>query len=334
MPHYTLPHDLQLECGERLRTPTVFYQTWGSPNADQSNVVWVCHALTANADVMDWWAGLFGPGCCFDAARHYIICANTLGSCYGSTEPLSAVPGTQAPYYYDFPLLTIRDMVAGHRALADHLGIERISVLIGGSIGGQQVLEWAIQEPERIRQIVPIATNAKHSPWGIAFNASQRMAIETDPTWGERQPNAGAEGMKVARSIALLSYRNYDTYDATQQTPDERITDYRAESYQRYQGEKLARRFNALSYHYLTRAMDSHDVGRGKGGAAAALQRIQARALVIGVANDLLFPVAEQELLAAHIPDATFDAIDSPYGHDGFLLETAQLTDCISRWLS
>ena len=140
--------------------------------------------------------------------------------------------------------------------------------------------------------------------------------------------------MKVARSIALLSYRNYDTYDATQQTPDERITDYRAESYQRYQGEKLARRFNALSYHYLSLAMDSHDVGRGRGGLAAALALIQARTLVIGVASDLLFPIREQQLLAEYIPDATLQTIDSPYGHDGFLLETKQLTECIAGWLN
>jgi homoserine O-acetyltransferase len=225
-------------------------------------------------------------------------------------------------------------MVKAHRLLADALGIDRIDLLVGGSLGGQQAIEWAIEEPERFRRLALIATNAQHSPWGIAFNESQRMAIASDPTWKTSTPRAGTEGLKAARAMALLSYRSYHAYHTAQSESDLLLPEtFRAASYQHHQGEKLARRFNAYSYNLLSRAMDSHCVGRGKNGNKQALQRITAHTLVVGIASDLLFPVSEQEYLAAHIPDANLVIIDSLYGHDGFLIETAQLSALLKLFL-
>jgi homoserine O-acetyltransferase len=206
---------------------------------------------------------------------------------------------------------------------------------IGGSMGGQQLLEWAIEAPELFEHIIPIATNAFHSPWGIAFNASQRMAIEADASWKEKKDDAATEGLKVARSVALLSYRHYDAYAKSQQeTSNDLPTMFRSESYQRYQGKKLADRFNAFSYFFLSKGMDSHNVGRSRASVEVALGTIKAKTLVIGISNDLLFPINEQEYLAAHIPGAHFKSLSSFYGHDGFLLEYTQLTEAIQGFLT
>lgn len=313
---------LLLENGNTLAGFHLAYHTYGTFDATRNNVVWVFHALTANSDAVSWWPGLVGPGKLFDPAQYFIVCVNMPGSCYGSVGPLEKRPGTDDLYYHAFPELTIRDMVHMYQVLRRHLGIERIHIGIGGSMGGQQLLEWAIEEPAVFEHIIPIATNAAHSAWGKAFNASQRWCIEQDTTWRSNHPDAGLEGMKVARSVALLSYRHYQTYDLFQSdeapfTPGR----YKAGTYQRYQGEKLARRFNAFSYHRLSSSMDSHHVGRGRQDAATALQRITARCLVIGIETDILFPLAEQAYLAQHIPGARLSAIHSLYGHDGFLLE-------------
>ncbi len=323
-----------LENGQSLPALDIAYQTWGRRAADDSNVVWVCHALTGNSDVFDWWAGLFGPGCLLDPERYFIVCANNLGSCYGTSGPLSVNPVSGKPYFHDFPEVTIRDMANAHELLRQHLGIKNIHLLIGGSQGGQQALEWAIGKPELSENLVLIATNAAHSPWGIAFNESQRLAIATDPTWRENTPAAGLEGMKTARGVALLSYRHYHTYSVSQQAPHNELTDnFPAASYQRYQGEKLARRFNAFSYWALSKAMDSHNVGRGRASVAAALASVQARTLVISLSSDLLFPPAEQEFIARHISGAGYVSIDSYYGHDGFLTETATLNNVLDVFL-
>jgi homoserine O-acetyltransferase len=215
-----------------------------------------------------------------------------------------------------------------------HLGIEKIHIGIGGSMGGQQLLEWAVEEPELFRYIFPIATNAQHSSWAIAFNASQRFCIETDATWKNIDPTAGLAGMKTARSVALLSYRSYDTYKLGQaEATNDKISQFNSESYQRYQGEKLANRFNAFSYYFLSKSMDSHNIGRGRDSVIAALRKIKARTLSIGIKSDLLFPVEEQEYLAAHIEDAKFRLIDSYYGHDGFLLEFEQIEKHITEFI-
>lgn len=324
----------ELESGQALSSLQIAYQTYGKLNINKDNVIWVCHALTANADVLEWWKGLFGENDLFNPAEHYIICANVLGSHYGTTSPLSTNQTTGLPYYLSFPEFTIRDLVSAHQLLASHLGIDNISVLIGGSLGGQQALEWAIEENSRIENLILMATNAVHSPWGIAFNESQRLAITADRTFYAQHPKGGLKGLKAARSIALLSYRTYDAYAATQlETVNEKTTNFRAASYQNYQGEKLCNRFNAYSYWYLTKAMDSHNVGRGRNCIAEALKLIDANTLVIGIENDVLFPISEQEQLSKNIPNAIFKGISSAYGHDGFLIETDMLTNIIGNFL-
>jgi homoserine O-acetyltransferase len=224
-------------------------------------------------------------------------------------------------------------MARAYHYLRLHLGIERIWLGMGGSMGGQQLLEWATEEPHLFEKIIPMATNAFHSAWGKAFNASQRMCIEADPTWKERDPHAGMEGMKVARSIALLSYRHYRTYAATQQDDPERLEHYRAESYQRYQGEKLAARFNAFSYHALTKGMDAHHLGRSRGSIHEALASIRAKTLVIGIDTDVLYPPEEQEYIARQIPGGQFALLRSNYGHDAFLVEYEKLEEIIRPFL-
>ena len=324
---FDLPSPFLLESGASLAGAHVAYRTWGQLNATRNNVVWVCHALTANADVLDWWPGLFGEGYFFDPAEWFIVCANILGSCYGSTCPLDSDPDTEQGRYQAFPLLTMRDLVAAHEALRQELGLTYIHTLIGGSMGGQQALEWAVSQPEVFGSLVAIATNARHSAWGIAFNEAQRLAIEADATYHENRPGSGDAGLAAARAVALLSYRGYDAYVATQTEPDDaRLADFRASSYQRYQGDKLVARFDAYSYVALTRTMDSHHLGRGRGGIAAALGRIRARTLVLGITSDVLFPLAEQHELAQGILGAVYGELDSSFGHDGFLLETSKIT--------
>ncbi len=201
-------------------------------------------------------------------------------------------------------------------------------------MGGQQCIEWAIEEPELFEYIFPLATNAFHSAWGIAFNASQRMSIEATESWKEKRPGAGVEGMKVARSIALISYRHYETYHASQsEDSNGHLENFKPESYQRYQGEKLAKRFNAFSYYFLSKGMDSHNVGRGRESVEKALSLIKAKTLVIGITTDILFPLNEQEFLAKNIPSARLIAIDSLYGHDGFLLEFEKIQNLITKFL-
>ena len=208
---YKYSKKFTFECGKSLPGLDIGYHTFGRLNQQRNNVVWVCHALTANSDVLDWWSGLFGEDCLFNPDDHFIVCANVLGSPYGSSHPLSINPENGQPYYMDFPQVTIRDMVSAHQLLAEHLGIGQIDVIIGGSLGGQQALEWSIIQPERIENLVLIATNARHSPWGIAFNESQRLAISADQSFYSNSPEGGAEGLMAARSMALISYRGYET---------------------------------------------------------------------------------------------------------------------------
>ncbi len=323
----------QLELGGVLPSLEISYQTLGKLNADASNVVWICHAFTGSQDVADWWQGLVGKSKLFDPQKEFIICANVLGSHYGSTGPLSINPTTQQPYFHDFPEITIRDIVASFDLLRIHLGIDKIQTCIGGSLGGQQCLEWAISKPDLIENLILIATNAQHSPWGIALNESQRMAIEVDPTWVDSTPLAGINGMKAARAVALISYRNYETYGITQSRRDDNLTSpFRASGYQRYQGEKIAKRFNAYSYYVLSKVMDSQDVGRGRGGVTNALKMVKSKTLIMGILSDALFPINEQLFLAKNIPEAIFQSLDSLYGHDGFLIENQLITKAIVLW--
>jgi len=330
---FTYSHSFKLESGAELPGYHLAYSTHGSLNEKKNNAVWIFHALTANSDPAEWWPGLVGNGKLFDPEKYFIVCVNMPGSCYGSLGPFDININTGKPYYHDFPFFTTRDMINSYQALRKYLGIEKIKFGVGGSMGGQQLLEWAIDEPELFEYIVPLATNAFHSPWAIAFNASQRYAIETDPTWSGNNEHAGIEGMKVARSIALISYRNYYTYKIGQsEESNDKTEHFKSESYQKYQGEKLAKRFNAFSYYFLSKAMDAHNIGRGRESVIAALKEIKAKTLVIAISSDILFPPSEQEFLAKHIPGAVFKTIDSEYGHDGFLLEYDQIENEIRKF--
>lgn len=315
-----------LENGAHLAGLEIAYTTYGRLSPRQDNVVWICHALTANSAAEEWWPGLVGKGKLFDPGRYFIVCANILGSCYGSTNPRSINPATGQAYGRDFPLVTIRDMVRAHQLLQAHLGIERIRLAIGGSMGGQQVLEWAVMDPGLFENICILASNAAHSPWGIAFNEAQRMAIEADPTLYHDSPEAGRRGLEAARAIAMLSYRNYRTYQQSQAEEEtHKLDGFRASSYQRHQGYKLHKRFDVLSYLSLSKAMDSHNLARGRGSLEKALAQVEANALVIGIQSDVLFPVEEQAFLANHISRARLELIDSIYGHDGFLIESEEI---------
>lgn len=330
---YNCNEAFALESGEHLPDLQIAYNTYGKLNVKKDNVIWVCHALTANSDVFEWWSGLFGNNNLFNPNDYFIVCANNLGSCYGSTGPLSINNYTGQKWYSHFPNITTRDMVAAHELLRQHLNIQKINTIIGGSQGAQQVLEWNILNPQLFVNTILIATNAKHSPWGIAFNESQRLAIKADRTYYSNADNGGEKGLAAARSIALLSYRNYEPYNITQKEKDNSKTnEFNAASYQRYQGEKLVKRFNAYSYISLLNAMDSHNVGRNRTSIENALNTITANALVIGISNDLLFPPQEQLYLSHHIKNSKVKIIDSFYGHDGFLLETKQLTKTITEF--
>ena len=327
----------KLESGEVLPSLEIAYDTFGELNEAKDNVIWVCHALTANSDVADWWPHTVEQGKFLDSERYFIVCANFLGSHYGTTSPLSVNPATGKKWYYDFPRITVRDMVACHQLLAKELGIERVKLLIGSSIGGFQCMEWAIMEPGFMENLALIATTTYSEPWAAAFNESQRMAIRLDPSWGEERDDAGLDGMAVARSIALISYRGGAAYNATQQelsNPLEASFDRRAHSYQQYQGEKLRRRFNALSYYRLSEAVDSHNIARGRGTIAEALSRIKARTLVVAISSDILFPVEAHTPLREHIADVEYHLIESEFGHDGFLVEHEKLNTIIQKFIN
>jgi homoserine O-acetyltransferase/O-succinyltransferase len=323
-----------LENGAVLPELEIAYHTYGVLNEDASNVVWVCHALTANSDVFDWWKGLFGEDELFNPNDYFIVCANNPGSCYGTTGPLSIHPDLKQAWFAHFPQVTIKDMVSAFELLREHLGIKKFHTLIGGSQGGQIALEWSLVNTKVTDNLVLVATNARHSPWGIAFNESQRLAIKADRTYYSNLEDASQKGLAAARSIALLSYRGYATYNTTQlDLNHEKTIDFAASSYQRYQGAKLVDRFNAYSYVRLLDAMDSHNVARNRANnPEEALNAIKAKTLVIAIKSDILFPPAEQLFLAQHIPDAALAEIDSAYGHDGFLVETEKISHVIREF--
>lgn len=325
----------ELEGGTSLNGITIAYHTYGQLNEDRSNVVWVCHALTANSDAASWWPGVIGAGGAITPDSHFIVCANILGSCYGSTGPLSTDPGTGKPYYHEFPMITIRDMVKAHILLRRHLGIEKIQLLMGGSMGGYQALEWAIMEKDRIERLFLIATSPTESAWGIAVHTAQRLAIEADGTWLEASAHAGRKGMKAARAIGMLTYRNYGIMVARQTDPDkEKLDHFQASSYIIYQGDKLVNRFNAYCYWLLTKAMDSHQLARGRGKTVEeVLSCITQMTLVMGIGSDILCPVEEQRFIARYLPNATLVEIDSVYGHDGFMVEGGLIGGHLKAWM-
>lgn len=326
-------HPFTTELGAELPGIKIAYHTWGKLNQEADNVIWVCHALTANSDVEAWWPGMVGKGLLFDTEKYFIICANVLGSCYGSTGPSSVNPLTGKPWLRDFPRLTIRDLVNAHEILRKHLGIRKIHSVIGASIGGFQALEYSIMYPEIVQHLIFVASSMKQSPWAIAFSQSQRLAMEADPTFLDGDPEGGKKGLKAARSIALLSYRNANTYNKTQaEDADEKTSSFKASSYQDHQGDKLVKRFNPYSYHCIVNMSDTHNVGRNRGGAIKALKSIRAKTLCIGITSDILFPVSEQKSVAENISDAKYIEIESFYGHDGFLIECETITGIVKNF--
>jgi homoserine O-acetyltransferase len=331
--HYNQP--FPLENGQSLPELTIAYHTYGTLQAD-SKVIWICHALTANSEVADWWKGLVGKDHVIDPGKYFIVCANILGSCYGTTGPLSKNPVTGQPYYHQFPLITIRDMVHAHILLRKHLGISSIYLLMGGSMGGYQAMEWSIMEQPVIQQLLLLATSPTESAWGIAVHATQRLAIEADNTWKENSPNAGSKGLKAARAVGMLTYRNYGIMVRNQTDTDpDKLDNYRAASYINYQGDKLVKRFNAFTYWTLNKAMDTHHLGRGRGGdVEAVLRTITQRTLLIGISSDILCPLEEQRHMQQHMPNSRLIEIDSAYGHDGFMVEAEKISLHLSQWLS
>lgn len=319
---YKISKPFYLEFGGHLDDVNLVYETYGTLSPKKNNVVWVFHAISANADVMEWWPGLFGETCLFNPTEYFIVCVNTIGSPYGSTKPEAL----------DFPNFSVRDIVQSQLLLAAHLGINQLHTLIGGSFGGYQALEFAFSFQGTIDHLVLLATSAKESAWGIAIHESQRLAMQSDTTFGKA--GGGEAGMKAARSMAMLTYRTSDTFIAQQSDPDDQSDNFRAASYIQYQGQKFVNRFDALCYYYLTKCLDTHNIGRGRGGIDKALKKIKINTLVIGIKSDTLNPVRFQKQLAEYLPNAQYQEIDSDYGHDGFLVETQKVSELIRQFYS
>ena len=340
MPTITIPQ-FTLEGGATLRDVPIAYTSWGRLNEARDNAVVVCHALTGSHDAAEWWNGLFGPGRALDPQRHFIVCANVLGSPYGSAAPVTTNPDTGAPYGAAFPQTTIRDTVRLHRRLLDRLGIREVACALGGSMGGMQVLEWAFQTKTDgapfVRSLVPVAIGGRHTAWQIGWSESQRQAIYADPNWcdGHYPPHAPpTRGLAAARMMAMVSYRSHPSFDGRfgRDVMDDDGAPFAVESYLRYQGDKLVDRFDANCYVRLTQQMDSHDIARGRGTYESVLRSIDQPSLVVGIDSDVLYPLAEQEELAAHLPNATLEVLSAPHGHDAFLIELDALNELIVNW--
>ena len=353
-------HPLVLEGGGRLSDVTVAYETWGQLDADASNAVLVCHALTGDSHAYGprtdahatsgWWNGLIGPGAGIDTDRYFVVCCNVLGGCQGTTGPSSLEPATGAPYGSRFPVVSIRDMVRTQREVQKHLGIDRWHSVIGGSMGGMQALEWGVMHPLRVRSLAPIATAYEASPWQIGLSLTGRRAITVDPgfrngDYYDAAPGEGpAAGLAAARIVAQITYRadlEYEERFGRESTDplDAFSLDHRfeVERYLDYHGEKLVRRFDANSYIVLNKAMDLHDLGRRRGGVERALRRIRVPTFNASISSDTLYPSHQQErthqaLLAGGV-DSRYIVIDSPHGHDGFLLEADALSEPLSDFL-
>lgn len=338
MQTFTAP-EFQFENGEVIRQAPVQYKTWGTLNDTGDNAIIVCHALTGDPLVDTWWGGLLGPGKALDTSKYFVVAANVLGSPYGSASPLTANPDTGRPYGADFPAATIRDTVAIHKLLLDHLGVKQLAMAIGGSMGGMQVLEWGFYKGF-VRSLVPIAVGGRHTAWCMAWGEAQRQAIFADPNWQNGHYTSGNEpaaGLAAARMMAMISYRSMPSFK--ERFARNRMTDSAGEdvfsvnSYLHYQGEKLVERFDANCYVQLTLQMDSHDVSRGRGVYPDVLGQLTQPALVVGIASDVLYSLPEQEELAKHIPGASLVLLPSIHGHDAFLIELDALNTLVSDWM-
>lgn len=332
---YFAAGQLVLESGQALDEVKVAYRTWGKPANAARRAVLICHALTGSADVESWWPGVIGSHSAFDPAVDYIICSNILGGCYGTTGPASLQPGGAARYRADFPRITVGDMVRLQSRLLDHLGIQELELVTGPSLGGMQALEWAVRYPDRVRSIVPIGVGGKHSAWCIGMSEAQRAAIYADADWNggyysdERPPR---KGLAAARMMAVCSYRSWSGFQRRFGREECSNGDYQVQSYLRHQGDKINDRFDANSYVRLTQAMNDFDLSRGRGNYIDVLESIRQRALVVSVSSDVLYPAHEQALLAQHLPNARYEILESDFGHDGFLVQTAELSRLISQF--
>jgi len=349
-----------LEGGGLLRGVTVAYETWGELDPDGGNAVLVCHALTGDSHAVGplatghpsagWWEGAIGPGRMLDTDRWFVVCVNVLGGCQGSTGPASPHPDDGKPWGSRFPVVTVRDMVRTQVAVADRLGVSRWALVVGGSMGGMQALEWAVMHPERVGAVVPIATAAAASAAQIGWWSSGRRAIRMDPRWRggdyyDAEPGDGPhEGLATARMMSMMTFRSDDVFTKRfgreVVEPVEGFTlwqRFEVERYIEYQGDKLVRRFDANSYLLLTKAMDLHDLGRGRGGMEAAFARLRAPLLSVGISSDILYPPHQSReivsLAEAAGVAAEYAELDSPHGHDAFLIEVDALTAVVRSFI-
>lgn len=346
--HHTLGAPFVTERGDRLPDVTVAYRTWGALNDAADNAVVVCHALTGDADAAAWWPGLVGPGRIVDPDRHFVVCANALGSCYGTTGP-ATLDRDGRRLGSRFPRVTVRDQARLHARLLNALGVRSAALAVGASMGGMQALELALVDreagPDRVRRLVLIGMGAQHGPWQIGISEAQRMAIRADPRWcgGDFAPESPpAAGLAAARAAAMMVYRSPALFEERfgREPHEPRLEPgdprYAVESYLRYQGQKLVGRFDAGSYVRLTEAMDDHDVGRGRGreDAAAALARTGADALCVGISSDVLYPPGESRGLTALLPNGRYAELRSPFGHDAFLVDFEALDALVRPFLT
>ena len=351
---------LPLQRGGKFGPITLAYETWGTLNATRDNAILIVHALTGSSHAYDeerpgdakaaWWNPLIGPGRPFDTSRYFVICSNILGGCYGSTGPSSLDPRTGRPYGMRFPVVTIRDMVQAQQRLIEHLGVRQLAMVAGGSIGGQQALEWAVAYPELVQKVAVVAATASLTAQAVAFSEVQRQAIMADPRWlgGNYEPGRGPDaGLAIARMLAMITYQSEESMELrfSRQPAARGITSapsgwtdfggrFDVEDYLYYQGTSLVRRFDANSYLYISRAMDLYDVSDGYPSLEAALRRVRSKALFIGIRSDFLFPAARVRWLADQVRslggDATYVELDSPHGHDAFLKEWEQMTGALN----
>ena len=355
------PDRFQLESGSQLDSLTLAYETYGQLNAAKDNTVLIAHALTGDAHVAGyhhandprpgWWDLMVGPGKGIDTDRYFVVCSNVLGGCMGSTGPSSINPHTQQPYGLDFPMVTIGDMVRAQKRLLDHLGINRLLAVVGGSVGGMQVLEWCVRYPEMVRAAIPLATTSKHSALAIAFNEVARQAIMADPNWREGQYYQGARpdtGLAVARMIGHITYLSDEAMRSKfgrrlQRRADlsfDFSADFQVESYLRYQGKKFVDRFDANSFLYITKAADYFDLEErhGRGSLVEALGKTKARFLIVSFTSDWLYPTYQSRALVKALKknkrDISFCEIEAQWGHDAFLLPNRRLADLIKGFLA